>query len=73
MIVCFPLFAFCVHMRILADLRYLAEDMATCKKKTRKLRGHVSHGHGRGGFPTILTPPEDDEKHNRLTRNPKLW
>ena len=23
--------------------------MATCKKKTRKLRGHVSHGHGRIG------------------------
>merc|ERR1712233_140556 len=24
-------------------------EMATCKKKTRKLRGHVSHGHGRIG------------------------
>ena len=23
--------------------------MSTCKKKTRKLRGHVSHGHGRIG------------------------
>merc|ERR1712179_693556 len=27
----------------------LQKNMATTKKKTRKLRGHVSHGHGRIG------------------------
>merc|ERR1711974_394125 len=30
-------------------LVHLALAMATQKKKTRKLRGHVSHGHGRVG------------------------
>merc|ERR1712071_315065 len=28
---------------------FTENDMATNKKKTRKLRGHVSHGHGRVG------------------------
>merc|ERR1712071_516563 len=28
---------------------FTENDMATNKKKTRKLRGHVSHGHGRIG------------------------
>ena len=44
------------HMSILSvylnlhaydEYSLLFREMATCKKKTRKLRGHVSHGHGR--------------------------
>ncbi|XP_023346781.1 60S ribosomal protein L27a [Eurytemora carolleeae] len=30
-------------------LKIFQSEMSTCKKKTRKLRGHVSHGHGRIG------------------------
>ena len=38
-----------VHAYMLTIL-LLFREMATCKKKTRKLRGHVSHGHGRWGL-----------------------
>jgi len=34
----------------MGSLQWLPQiNMATNKKKTRKLRGHVSHGHGRIG------------------------
>ncbi len=32
-----------------SDFNFYLERMSTNKKKTRKLRGHVSHGHGRIG------------------------
>merc|ERR1712079_97535 len=48
-------------------------EMSTNKKKTRKLRGHVSHGHGRVGMRNFHVHPNISIHCMPAVNLDKLW